>query len=707
MNDSSERKFEIETKLEKELGNLNLLKERVNKSSNLTKGITNILSSFEHRLARLEETILPVYNETGNLQRQQENIERTLLALEHVISFYSVSQEVEPIIRMGPGPSQNGIPTLEPFLRAMDRLQSALEYFEKNNPQSVELENVTTLFTSGGDALNREFKDILCRHSKPVPPITLLDIVGADEDTSGEDAPPSLSHFPDAVIQELVCIADWLIAHNHDDYMNTYSKVRAKVMMKSLTQLREQQKAHSGGSTHGLNMAGSPLLRQKFQNRHETPNRRASKRIQHVLEKKANKMLLKASQTLEQSTGLTFGPRRASSHFAEQREDVVDDVEMENYLVCVMAVQRLMQSERLLMAGIIPLSHQPRILEAIVSEAMDSIVQEGENIAVRAKRCINRQEYGAVLVIFPILKHLLTIRPEFEKIVEGCDYNVRSKFASILNTLHSTGAKALEDLIESIRADPSTQLPKDGTVHELTSNVLVFLEQLLDYTDTIAGVLEKEPAYAAALHHAGLANRPERARALLGIYVKKVVSQLNTTLLSKSDLYGDVAVRSVFRLNNNHYVLKALQRSGLAELVQLTEVDCQQLYHDMIQQHKKDYTQSWSRVLNYISTVDDIPSTVLQSGKLRDRDRNTIKEKFAGFNKEMEEMAKVQRGYSIPDVELRESLKRDNKEYILPKYNAFYEKYANLQFTKNPEKYVKYTSVQVSAMIDRFFDVAA
>lgn len=64
--------------------------------------------------------------------------------------------------------------------------------------------------------------------------------------------------------------------------------------------------------------------------------------------------------------------------FVEQREDVVDDVEMENYLVCVMALQRLMQSERMVMAGIIPLSHQPRIFEAIVGEAMDSIVQEGE-----------------------------------------------------------------------------------------------------------------------------------------------------------------------------------------------------------------------------------------------------------------------------------------------------------------------------------------
>jgi len=80
---------------------------------------------------------------------------------------------------------------------------------------------------------------------------------------------------------------------------------------------------------------------------------------------------------------------------------------------------------------------------------------------------------------------------------------------------------------------------------------------------------------------------------LLPYLTEKVVSQLNTTLLSKSDLYGDVAVRSVFRLNNNHYVLKALQRSGLSELVQLTEVDCQQLYHDMIQQHKKDYTQRY------------------------------------------------------------------------------------------------------------------
>lgn len=38
--------------------------------------------------------------------------------------------------------------------------------------------------------------------------------------------------------------------------------------------------------------------------------RKVSKRLQHALEKRANKMLLKASQTLEHSTGLTLGNRR-------------------------------------------------------------------------------------------------------------------------------------------------------------------------------------------------------------------------------------------------------------------------------------------------------------------------------------------------------------------------------------------------------------
>jgi hypothetical protein len=56
--------------------------------------MVSILNSFEERLSKLEATILPVYQETDNLRRRQENIDRTLEALDHVIGFYNVSKGI-------------------------------------------------------------------------------------------------------------------------------------------------------------------------------------------------------------------------------------------------------------------------------------------------------------------------------------------------------------------------------------------------------------------------------------------------------------------------------------------------------------------------------------------------------------------------------------------------------------------------------------
>jgi len=696
--DPSDRRVEVEGRLEKELSKLAMIKENLQKSNNITNGMVSILSTFEKRLARLEETILPVYNETGSLQRCQQNIEKALGSLEHIISYYSVAEEVEGIIRAGP--SAKG---LDDFLMVMNKLRNAMNYFEKNNPQSVELENVSSLFNLGSDALTREFKELLQKHSRPVAPITLLDLVATEDDVSGDDiSVGSVGGLNEGVTSELCTMATWLISHERDDIVQIYSDLRGSIMTKSITNLREQQKSSSGGSVNAL--ASSPTLRPKFQNRHETPGRRASKRLQAVFEKKANKMLLKASQTLENSTGLTLGSRRSVIHL-EGREDVVDEQEMEGYLVCVMAVQKLMQMERTLMSNIFPNLHHNKVFQGIVQDSLSLIVQDGENIAGRAKKCIGRHEFGSVLVVLPILKSLSTLKPDFDRTVEGCDYNIRSQFTHILNTLSTTVAKGLEEVVESLRTDTSSGLPKDGTVHELTSNMLVLVSNLIEFKETIAKVLGQEAAYESALTHLPKSQVEDRDAALLSIYIKKVLSQLNCSLVSKSEGYQEVGVRAIFRLNNCHHVLKALQRSQpFLNVLSISEPDSQQTYIDMISTHKKAYQQSWNKVLSYISTDENIS---LSAGKMRDKDRNAVKERFAGFNKEMEDISKQQRGYSIPDVELRESLKRDNKEFVLPKYNAFYDKYSGLPFTKNPEKYVKYTPDQVASLIDRFFDLAA
>ena len=271
-----------------------------------------------------------------------------------------------------------------------------------------------------------------------------------------------------------------------------------------------------------------------------------------------------------------------------------------------------------------------------------------------------------------------------DRTLEAADPALRAKYKTMVNTMFVTGSTALDDFIEGIRADPTTKekLPKDGTVFQLTSNVLLFLEQLLEFIDTLASVITTQDSTynQTLLRLQRKISVSDRNQALVGIYITKVLVQLNLTLINKSEAYNDPFLKAVFRLNNNQYILRSLQRSGLMEIVSLAKPECEDNYSEMILEQKRLYSQSWAKILNHIwNGQEDVPVAILHGpGKLQDKYCRIIKEKFAGFNKEMEDMAATQRAYSIPDIELRESLKRDNKEYILPKYDSFYDKYSNI-----------------------------
>lgn len=700
MHDTSEHRFEIECKLEAEAGGLAALKAEIDRSKRVTDGIVGILSSLEQRLARLQRTILPVYTETGNLQRQQHDIEKTLSILDHAIGYYGVCQEVESAVRSGP----TGAGGLDAFLDAMNRLHNAQRYFQKNNPSSVELENVSTMFTVGSESLYAEFKDILARQSKPVLPIILLDLITSDDDPSGgEDAYHSLCQLPESVLEDLVKIASWLEERGYREHGQIYSCVRSTIVLRSLQLLKEHQRSASGGSIH----ATSPMPRAKFPSRHssaaqENAGRRASRRLQHVLEKKASKMLFKASQTTGLGLSLPSSRRsqpQLSGYIAE--DAAPDEQEMDNYLLLAAGLHKLMQSERALLARILPQALRPQVLEATVRDAMDLVAHDGENIAARAKRCIARRDFSAVLVVFPILKHLGELRPDLERTVEGCDYALRSKFASVLNTLNSTGAKALEDFAESVRNDSGATLPKDGTVAESTSNVLVFLEHLAECSDTAGAVLVRstgtDPTYGNAL--ASLPQQGEdNHRILLGVYIKKVLAQLNLALVNRSDTsYSDGALRMLFRLNNHNYVINALHRSSLMELLLLAEPSAEKTYQDLLARDKVNYvTATFAKAMIHLELSDE-----LELGS------KVIKERFAGFTRELDEAAKSQRSYSVPDPRLREELRHALRQSLLPHYTAFHAKYRSAQFSKNPAKHAKYTPDQVSSLIGTFFDAAA
>ncbi|XP_014786307.1 exocyst complex component 7 isoform X1 [Octopus bimaculoides] len=709
MDDISVLKADIDRKLEKEMYNLSVLKESLNKSNTNTQNMLAILNSFETRLCKLENTILPVYQETENLRRRQENIDKTMSTLDNVLGYYHIAKDLEFAIKEGPIASG-----LEKYLEHMESVLKAVRYFKDHNPGSLELTEVVQLFEDGKEVLGKEFESQLSRYGKPVPPILILDMLGTDEELqSGNGEPDILEHLPEKVAKELGDISRWLVTNgNTTNFLNVYTSSRSDILVRSLHGLKEHLKSASGSSNCGYTQH-SPALTGKIRPTKEMTPWKALKFPGYL--KKASTSLIKSS--------FESGHRRTGSSTEGVKEDPAE-IEVEFYITEMTALLKLMQSEAQLMNGIIPEKYQRMEFDKVILRALEMVVSEGEAIATNAKKNIARHEYTSVLSIFPIVQHLRCIKPQFDLTLEGCQAPTRSKLASLLSVLDSTGAKALDDFIENIKIDPEkvSNMPKDGTVHELTNHTIIFLVQLKEYAETAGAMLMKYGVSTVVFSFtvSFLATDPsapsvgkdtEKSKLKLADYITKVLSELGLNLTNKSETYSDQTLKYIFLLNNYNYIIKSLKTSGLLDFIHLWNKDVGTFYDNNITEQKKNYSQSWSRVLHYILEVHK-PISVQRAqqpelAKLKDKERQNIKDKFTGFNKELEEIYRIQKSYAIPDLDLRQSLKKENKDYILPMYQMFRDKYTQLNFTKNPDKYIKYSVEDVGKMIDKFFDASA
>ncbi|XP_050775260.1 exocyst complex component 7 isoform X3 [Gopherus flavomarginatus] len=683
--EASARRREIEDKLKQEEETLSFIRESLEKSDQLTKNMVSILSSFESRLMKLENSIIPVHKQTENLQRLQENVEKTLSCLDHVISYYHVAKDTEKIIKEGP------TGRLEEYLGCMARIQKAVEYFQDNNPDSPELNRVKSLFERGKESLESEFRSLMTRHTKPVPPILILDLIsGDDEIDTQEDM--ILEHLPESVLQDTVRISLWLVEYGRNqDFMNVYYQIRSSQLDRSIKGLKEHFRKNS--SSTGIPY--SPAIQNK---RKDTPTKKPIKRPVFIpgTIRKAQNLLKQYSQH-----GLD-GKKGASNLIPMEGRDDMLDIEIDAYIHCVSAFVKLAQSEYQLLTEIIPEHHQKKTFDSLIQESLDNLMIEGDNIVSAARKAIIRHDYSAVLTIFPILRHLKQTKPEFDQVLQGTAASTKNKLPGLITSMETTGAKALEDFADNIKNDPDKEynMPKDGTVHELTSNAILFLQQLLDFQETAGAMLASQETSSSASSYSS-----EFSRRLLSTYICKVLGNLQLNLLSKSKVYEDPALSAIFLHNNYNYILKSLEKSELIQLVAVTQKTVERSYRELIEQQIQTYQRSWLKVTEYISERN-LP--VFQSGvKLKDKERQMIKERFKGFNDGLEELCKIQKAWAIPDMEQRDKIRKAQKNIVKETYSAFLHRYGNVPFTKNPEKYIKYRVDQVGEMIEKLFDTSA
>ncbi|XP_062858798.1 exocyst complex component 7 isoform X4 [Trichomycterus rosablanca] len=670
--DASARKKEIEEKLKQEQETLSFIRENLEKSDQLTKGMVTILSSFESRLMALENSIIPVHKQTENLQRLQENVDKSLSCLDHVISYYHVAKDTDKIIKEGP------TGRLNEYLACIAKIQKAVEYFQDNNPDSPELNTVKVRFEKGKEQLEAEFRALLTRYSKPVPPVLILDAIGGDEELEGE---VTLEHLPEAVLQDIICISGWLVEYGRNqDFMNVYFQIRSNQLDRSIKGLKEHFRKNSASSA----LLYSPAVQTK---RKDTPTKKVPKRPGYDHEPRGVKHL---SEALSDKHGVSAG-----------KDDVLD-VEIDSYIHCISAFVKLAQSEYALLAEIIPEHHQKKTFDSLIQEALDNLMLDGDNIVTAARRAIMRHDYSAVLTIFPILRHLKQTKPDFDATLQGTAASTKNKLPTLITSMETTGAKALEEFADSIKNDPDKEynMPKDGTVHELTSNAILFLQQLLDFQETAGAMLASQETSSSASSYSS-----EFSRRLLSTYICKVLGNLQLNLLSKSKVYEDQALSAIFLHNNYNYILKSLEKSELIQLVAVTQKKAESSYRELIEQQILIYQRSWLKVTDHL-TERNMPA--FQPGaKLKDKERQVIKDKFKGFNDGLEELCKIQKVWAIPDKEQRDTIRYAQKHLISNAYRAFLHRCANIAFTKNPEKYHKYTPEHVEEMIDRLFDTSA
>ncbi|XP_023585187.1 exocyst complex component 7 [Trichechus manatus latirostris] len=685
--EASARRREIEDKLKQEEETLSFIRDSLEKSDQLTKNMVSILSSFESRLMKLENSIIPVHKQTENLQRLQENVEKTLSCLDHVISYYHVASDTERIIREGP------TGRLEEYLGSMAKIQKAVEYFQDNSPDSPELNKVVRGQQSKVRKLGPQ--TLPWRHEEHRTRLKEY-VVEWGRETAWEKAEAG-TRLPLSVALS-------------SDFMNVYYQIRSSQLDRSIKGLKE----HFRKSSSSSGVPYSPAIPNK---RKDTPTKKPAKRPGTI--RKAQNLLKQYSQHgLDGKKGGSnlipleghehdFRVKHLSEALNDKhgplagRDDMLD-VETDAYIHCVSAFVRLAQSEYQLLTDIIPEHHQKKTFDSLIQDALDGLMLEGENIVSAARKAIVRHDYSAVLTVFPILRHLKQTKPEFDQVLQGTAASTKNKLPGLITSMETTGAKALEDFADNIKNDPDKEynMPKDGTVHELTSNAILFLQQLLDFQETAGAMLASQETSSSATSYSS-----EFSKRLLSTYICKVLGNLQLNLLSKSKVYEDPALSAIFLHNNYNYILKSLEKSELIQLVAVTQKTAERSYREHIEQQIQTYQRSWLKVTDYIAEKN-LP--VFQPGvKLRDKERQVIKERFKGFNDGLEELCKIQKAWAIPDTEQRDRIRQAQKNIVKETYGAFLHRYSSVPFTKNPEKYIKYRVEQVGDMIDRLFDTSA
>lgn len=276
-------------------------------------------------------------------------------------------------------------------------------------------------------------------------------------------------------------------------------------------------------------------------------------------------------------------------------------------------------------------------------------------------------------------------------------------------------AKTLETLAKAIQKDSSdgdAHRPPDATVAAVSSDVLWAIRIISPFASAYKSVTKRR----ALPWDQNIGDDASDMDA----YVRFLTNRLLSNLQTKSTNYqrdpgpASMAKSFLFMINNTYYLLE--QHSLIAKSSKETSLDREEFYRfqapwfkdkvtTMFDSAKAKYLGQWDVLNSHLTSVakndlnyqsDKLLS--LESGRL-------LKSRFSGFNEDFEKIYQLHRNLTVVDEKLRKLLQREVQNIFFFRYNKFFEKYSQLQFSKKKmDEYLKYPPSRIESLLGDLYN---
>ncbi|CAI5522977.1 unnamed protein product [Closterium sp. Naga37s-1] len=310
-----------------------------------------------------------------------------------------------------------------------------------------------------------------------------------------------------------------------------------------------------------------------------------------------------------------------------------------------LAVHVVFMAERELcetvLAGLEP--HTGKAFADLAGLTLGMLFGFGEAVA-RSKKSPEK-----VSVLMDMYETMRDLMPQVEVVFAGsaCDA-IRGSAQQLLQHLAAAAKEAFNNFELAVESEDSDKVLPDGATHGLTSYVVNYLKYLYDYQATMQELFGRENLFGEA--------------------TIRIFAALHANLERKSKLYRDPALTQLFLMNNVHYIVHAVRKGELKEVVGKDWIDRQRR---IVQQHAAAYQRtSWNKIFGLLTSAG-----LNADGKEGSVSRSALKERFRLFNATFEELHRSQCMWKVPDPELRSAVQLQIAEVLLPAYRAFVQRY--------------------------------